>query len=376
MNKHLLAAALLSALATSAFAANVTLYGVVDTGFSFKNTSVDGADDVRTFQMKTNQQAGNRVGLKGTEDLGNGFKVGFVLENGFNEDSGELAQNGRLFGREAIVYLDGAFGQVAFGRTSQLAAGVGSYAISGGAVNAFSTGWGGVGNWANVTNGNAARYDNTITYRSPAFAGLLLYAQYSMKTDSKSDTTGTENKASTDRYYGLGATYRNGAFNAVAIVDSINYKSTEGSAREDDAVSVFVGGGYDFGSFKILANGRWFQDAASFSALSFASPAANTTTDGKLRGVDGYGFNVGVNVPAFGGIAKAQIGWGHGEYEVEGSQDAELDILALSAGYIYNFSKRTAVYCAADFKTGDYNAAAKTGDTDVTEVIVGLTHRF
>ena len=30
--------------------------------------------------MKTGQNSGSRFGLKGTEDLGNGLKVGFVLE--------------------------------------------------------------------------------------------------------------------------------------------------------------------------------------------------------------------------------------------------------------------------------------------------------
>lgn len=77
--KTLAAAAILGAFAGSAFAADVTLYGVIDTGFSYQNKSVDGKDDVNNFQMKTGQQNGNRWGLKGTEDLGNGLKVGFVL---------------------------------------------------------------------------------------------------------------------------------------------------------------------------------------------------------------------------------------------------------------------------------------------------------
>jgi len=44
----------------------------------------------------------------------------------------------------------------------------------------------------------SSRYDNTIAYVSPEFAGVTIYAQYAM-----GDTN--ENKASNDRYAALGA---------------------------------------------------------------------------------------------------------------------------------------------------------------------------
>ena len=109
--KTLAAAAILGAFAGSAFAADVTLYGKVDYGFGFTNTSVDGQDDVNSFQLKSGQNSGSRFGLKGTEDLGNGMKVGFSLENGFAADDGTIDNNGRLFGREALLYVQGAFGE-------------------------------------------------------------------------------------------------------------------------------------------------------------------------------------------------------------------------------------------------------------------------
>ena len=101
MKKTFVAAAVLGAFAASAMAADVTLYGVIDTGLHYSNKNVESKHDVNSFDMKSGASAGNRWGLKGTEDLGNGYKVGFVLENGFTEDDGKLGNGGRLFGRQA-----------------------------------------------------------------------------------------------------------------------------------------------------------------------------------------------------------------------------------------------------------------------------------
>ena len=99
MKKTLAALAVLGAFAGSAMAADVTLYGLVDYGFSYEHVDGDTADkDAQdTFQMKSGQNSGSRFGLKGTEDLGNGLKVGFVLENGFTADDGKMDNSDRLF---------------------------------------------------------------------------------------------------------------------------------------------------------------------------------------------------------------------------------------------------------------------------------------
>lgn len=81
--KSLAAVALLGAFAGSAFAADVTLYGVVDEGFLYTHKDADktGVDAVDKLELKSGIQAGSRWGLKGTEDLGNGLKVGFILSS-------------------------------------------------------------------------------------------------------------------------------------------------------------------------------------------------------------------------------------------------------------------------------------------------------
>ena len=98
MKKTLAALAVLGAFAGSAMAADVTLYGLVDYGFSYEHLDGDSSayDAQDTFQMKSGQNSGSRFGLKGTEDLGNGMKVSFVLENGFSADTGALSTSRSL----------------------------------------------------------------------------------------------------------------------------------------------------------------------------------------------------------------------------------------------------------------------------------------
>ena len=90
----LLAASLLSAAAFSAAASDIQVYGVLDYGLTWQDrTNSDGSDSA-ALQMTSGQYIGSRFGIKGTETLANGLKVGFVLENGFGADTGSLGQNG------------------------------------------------------------------------------------------------------------------------------------------------------------------------------------------------------------------------------------------------------------------------------------------
>lgn len=380
--KTLAAAAILGAFAGSAFAADVTLYGKMDLGLGFTNTSVDGADDVNSFQMKSGQNSGNRFGLKGTEDLGNGMKVGFSLENGFEADDGTLNNNGRLFGREALLYVQGAFGEVSFGRAGQLMSGNGRYGIFTSNVNALGTGWGDVVGLPQISASGYARFDNLVTYQTPSFAGFTVTVQYSMKNDSGKDKDGKtadegdENKANVDRYYGIGAQYKNGPFQAVAIVDSINYDSTALDATgkqkyEDDALNVALGGSYDFGVVKAYLAGTYSENAKKWGKLF-------TFADNYSATVDGYGVMASVDVPAFGGTAKFGIGYSEAEPSkvASGEDKPEFKTYTVGAGYTYNLSKRTMLYTAADYVKADYNKAANTPDADAYTVIAGMVHSF
>jgi len=93
MNKSLTAAVVLGAFAGSVAAAQVQLYGILDTGFAYVHSDMDvtrdglGVDATDSFSMESGMQSASRFGFKGTEELGNGLTVGFVLENQFSGDT-------------------------------------------------------------------------------------------------------------------------------------------------------------------------------------------------------------------------------------------------------------------------------------------------
>ena len=409
MKKTLAALAVLGAFAGSAVAADVTLYGLVDYGFGYEHVDADtDADAQDSFQMKSGQNSGSRFGLKGVEDLGNGMKVGFVLENGFSGDDGTLFKD-RLFGREAQAYIEGSFGTLSFGRVGQLVSANGTFGLFG-QTSPFSSGWQDSVGQKFVTGTAWERFDNTVTYKTPTFAGFNVYAQYSF--DSNTQETGTtgdsgyikadpatgtvgqtgkhgvEGKASVNRYYAIGATYKAENLYLVGVVDSMNWGSYYYDTENlDDQFAVTLGGNYNFGFMTVYAMGQYFQNAASVgikSANSQDSVLGSGYSFKDVEGADGFGIALGVGVPAFGGTAKAHIGYMTAEANKASAADAdkaEVDRWNVAVGYDYNLSKRTSVYTAVAYTQDSYNNGLKGTDKDdrdpsSVEFMAGLIHKF
>lgn len=104
---------LLGAAGASHAQSSVTLYGLLDNGLVYTNNSGGHSN----IQLASGRPTGNRWGMLGSEDLGNGLKAIFTMENGFDLSTGKLAQNGREFGRQAFVGLsDSRLGTVTMGR--------------------------------------------------------------------------------------------------------------------------------------------------------------------------------------------------------------------------------------------------------------------
>ena len=103
--KKTLFAATLAATVSGALAADVTLYGVADVGLRYTNTKTDGVSTDK-LEMMSGHNAGSRFGLKGSEDLGNGWKAGFQLEGQYLVDTGAL-KNAKFFHRQATVSISG-----------------------------------------------------------------------------------------------------------------------------------------------------------------------------------------------------------------------------------------------------------------------------
>ncbi len=199
---------LLAAPGAAAQSSSVQLYGRANLGLD--HYAADGARDQGTtpgsqldyegrFRVFDNS---SRVGLRGTEDLGNGLKAIFQIETGVNVDNGSNSgQSGSGNGstgfwasRDSFVGLDSNFGRLTFGRQS-------IYYSNG--VNAqFAS------NYINTevpwTDGRAfgrvrvpaSRQSNVVMYTTPSFAGLnasLYYspnAQEAVQNNATSDTDG------------------------------------------------------------------------------------------------------------------------------------------------------------------------------------------
>lgn len=380
MKKTLSAVAVLGAFAGSALAADVQLYGIVDTGLRYTHFDGDAAaagyDAVDKFEMKSGQQSGSRFGFKGTEDLGNGLTVGFILENQFNSDDGSLSDSDHFFRREASLFLEGGFGKIAMGRIGSINNGVSSWAQFG-MLSAFGTSWdysAQMGTWAV----GAGIWDNMIAYQTPTFAGFTVYAQYGMGSNNN------ENESSSDRYYALGAKYANGPLNLYLAVDSINYQTADLTGVNaddiDDSLTVTFGGNYDFEVVKLFAGAQYYDEAkisTAFGLLDSADYNA-TTYAGKFKG---WSLGVSASIPAAGG--QVLVGAGYMDAEAADSQkaakDDELTRWVVSAGYDYPLSKRTNVYGILTYAQDslDYTeTTAKDQDPTVFAAMIGLRHKF
>lgn len=389
--KSLAAVALLGAFAGSAFAADVTLYGVVDEGFLYTHKDADktDVDAVDKLELKSGIQAGSRWGLKGTEDLGNGLKVGFILESGFNADDGTQSVSGTMFNREASLSVMGPFGQLSLGKIGAITQGTSSWGKVG-AVSAFGTSYGAanVGNATNVFAATVGVMDNTIAYQTPKFAGFTVYAQYSMgnsKTGTSSTPTQVENKSSTDRYYALGATYANGPVNLYFAVDSVNYASyfyntTPPSTQDmDDSLTVAFGGSYDFSVVKVFAGAQYFDEVL----VSKVSGLSNVGLDFLKSKMEGYALQASASAPLAGGTGYFGVGYVDASEADSVAASAGFDIkyYVASVGYKYDLSKRTNVYGVLSYAKGDQDVTTATATVydrkpSMVGFGVGLRHNF
>lgn len=376
--KSLAAVAVLGAFAGSALAADVQLYGVVDLGLNWTQTD-NGTTTTDSFSMASGQNSGSRFGLKGTEDLGNGYKVGFNLENSFKADDGALDKGSRLFHRESLLFVQTPFGELSAGRTGALDAGTGRYNLMGSGATAIGTGWDKVGASTAVLLGTGSRMDNTLTYKSPKMAGFTVLAQASLKKSNVDDEGNAikdqEGSSDAERYYGLGVTYGVGAFNTGLVVSQADYSRTavnngKNTQNDDDMLTVSGFVNYDFGMIKPMFAAQYWDGGKDFDG------AASVNVDGYAT--KGYGFVVGATAPVVGGSLKVTAGWNDYEtlYEDAAHGTGEGNNFMVGVGYEYPLSKRTFVYTAAGYTEKKVEWKGEEDKTKTSEVMFGMVHKF
>lgn len=383
MKKTLLALALFGAVAGTASAASVTLYGTVDVGFGM--TSVAGDHNARyeaadmndtTFTLDSGNNSASKFGLKGVEELGNGMVVGFQLENGFSADDGKLGNDKRLFGRESRLFLQTDFGTLSFGRMGTLVSDNGTYGILAD-LSPMGSGWGSIiGNQNLVFASNAGRVDNAVVYESPDLYGAKVYAQYSFKNDNVNDKDGVEGKSSADRYAAVGATYKVGGLGFIGAFDYTDegkYSAGEDGIRGKDQMTFTLGASYDCGFATTYLAAQYFKDAnwvgGGLSDEDFGVSLVNPVSGKSYGDIDGYGIVLGTKFPVFGGTAYGMAGYMDADSD---RANKEVTRWTVGGGYEYALSKRTAVYGGAAW----FEDTVDNTNPSVAQVVAGVKHSF
>lgn len=402
MKKTLLAAALTVGFFGVAQAeTSVTLYGILDGGIGYNkvsgSSSYTGAPntgiDSKKVGMISGVQSGSRWGLKGSEDLGNGLRGVFVLESGFDLNTGNSAQGGRLFGRQATLGLAGdSWGQLDFGRQTNIAS---KYF---GSIDPFGAGFQFAAAGSAFTAANTARYDNMVMYQSPSFSGFQFGVGYSFNVNGsqsydKDVAPYYNSKDANKKAITTGLRYANGPVNVALTYDQVKSGSVRDvtygainpatglaapaySGGVSDNVTIKswnLGGSYDFEVVKLaLAFGQTRNGL--FEAASFGDIKGSDNAYKGQRGLKVNSYLVGATAPI--GNGKLMASWTMADPRsapdaaVNGEEFDKQQTYSL--GYTYSLSKRTNVYAI-----GSYSKHVNfLPDAKATLVGVGVRHQF
>lgn len=204
MKKHPMIAAVVVALAApgAAFAqaSNVQIYGRANVGLDSYSATGATAGSAAEFRSRTRVfDSGSRLGLRGTEDLGNGLKAIFQIESGVNIDNGSnLGQSGAANGsagalasRDSFAGLEGTWGRLKFGRQSTFWSN-GVIAQTGGNYLSVEVPWFSHGGAMGRVAGVNSRQSNVTMYDSPTWGGFNFSGFYSPNSEAAAANTNTD----------------------------------------------------------------------------------------------------------------------------------------------------------------------------------------
>lgn len=361
--KKLLVAAILSAAVGAAAAAEVTVFGTVDTGMRYMNVKQDG-HHTDSMELVSGDNLSPAVGIKGEEKINDDVTVFFHLEQGYYLDDGSRAFEGRTFGREATLGLKGDFGTVAVGRMGSIGSAAGTYDLEC-AIDAFGAGYTDAGIQATIV--ETSRLDNAITYVSPRMAGLQATLQYSNQLGYTDTSVEQTHMNENTRYVGAGLNYQVGNLNATLMYER---EIKPSSLHAEDATLVTGGLSYDFGFATVYGayqHGEGYGDNSQFAGW-FYEPEVNGVTDYVNKNDS---FAIGLGAP-LGENVWLMTSVQYIDGETLGGKDAKR--IVGGVGAIYTFSKRTQLYSALSYSDGK-DALDNIG-LDRTVVNFGISHTF
>lgn len=326
MKKTFLAAACLMALCGTASASSVTLFGAVD-----EYVAVNNLDGHWKTGLKSGGLSASHWGIRGEEDLGNGYQVFFMLDNAFLADDGNatFSNEGKAFSREANLGIRGPFGQLSFGRqyTPHFLT-FAMYDPTELSLGSSDSGWFFPGAAA-VTgyDGALVRSDNSFMYVTPPLGGLTNFFYVSL--GEHTDAAGTQNSNTKGNIYNYAAKFDAGSFSAMA---SYLWRSVAPNGVDKDTRGrnqyINVSASYDFGVTKPVIQ----------FTKKFTSDKAYLEGTKIRRNDDFWMLQLGTSTPLWGG--KWMIS---GSY-IRNQTTDDANAWGFGTKYAYPLSKRTRIY--------------------------------
>jgi len=319
MKKSLIALAVMAAATAASAQSTVTLWGIVDAGI--QRASQNG---VSKTILSTSLNQSSQLGFRGTEDMGGGMKASFWLEAGLLNDTGAGAAGGALaFNRRSTIDLAAGSAAVRLGRDytpsfwnhtvfdpfGTLGSGAGSNITLGGGSNGS----------AGANPATAARSNNSITllWNNPTNGGshaLGATGVYgSLMYALPENASGTPNVG---KYTGGRVGFAQGPINAA--LSYAESQGANGAVVNSKYKELNLAGSYDLGVAKLMAHyGTNNSDVASTKHTH---------------------YGIGATVPVGAGFIPVSFN------SVKQNNAASSGANQFAAGYVYNLSKRTAVY--------------------------------
>ncbi len=275
MKKSLFALAALGVFASAAQAeSSVTLFGLIDTGLNYVSNvqTADGSGKSKAAFAGASMQ-GSSWGLRGAQNLNNGLTAVFVLESGFDANTGEQLQNKKIFGRQAFVGLTGNFGTVTIGRqydsiadfvSPLTAAGLASPWTKAGLVGGGGAHAAHPGDIDNFN--NSRRMDKSIKYTSHSYEGLSFGGTYVLD--------GVPGHLSGNQIWSVGTGYVNGPVAVGAAY--LNAKTPANSFFYDEDQAGRLAGNPIYGAYanaknlQIMSAGGTFDFGVLTTGLNYS----------------------------------------------------------------------------------------------------------
>lgn len=360
MKKTLIALAL-AALPVAAMA-DVTLYGQIKGGVEY--TKVNG----RSNSITNVNDWGSRIGFKGEEDLGNGLKTIWQIEQSVSLDRGSN-RNDRWANRDSFIGLATPFGTVRAGTLSD------QFNSDMDTLDPWEGNTGeSVRTLANTFGRTSERY-TAVRYDTPEFAGFQANVLYSPEDNTRYAQLGSPqvafagqtaqdliNTTANNAVVAVGLNYQNSGFYAKYGFKMIRDNVDNGYVHR-------LEGGYDANNLFV---GLGFQYTKDYDAM---------TIGGVATPVDSY-KEVALTAAYTLGNLTPRITYAHGfKAKVAGNSVDNTDYNQVIIGADYALSKRTTALVSAGWmKTGltDLVAAKDSGSdkNSAYSVGLGLRHRF